>query len=135
MRSHAPACRVCQSSAIRTCCEECPSSTAIRSRVVISLHPPGAGVHLSDGGDRLVQPLCLVLGSLGHAGYQLVFGGAGSRLASGQTRDFQQRSRGAVYQRGVYEPAQSRRYSHQLRWPRTSLRQYFCGALMAQCEI
>ena len=68
-------------------------------------------------------------------GYQFLPGSAGSGFARRHTRDFQYRPGGAVYQCRVYQPAQGSRYSHQLGWQRTSLRQHFCGALMAQCQI
>ena len=38
------------------------------------VHPPAARLHLSDGSDGLVQSLRLVVGNLGHAGYEFLLG-------------------------------------------------------------
>ena len=81
------------------------------------------------------RPLRLVVGNLGHLGDQFLPGCIGSGLAGSHARDFQYGPGGAVYQRRVHQPAQGSSYSHQLGWQRTSVRQHFCGALMAQCEI
>jgi transposase InsO family protein len=41
----------------------------------------------------------------------------------------------AIYQQRVHHSAQGRRYSHQLGWQRTGVRQHFRGEIMAQCQI
>ena len=99
------------------------------------LHPLTAGVYLSHGSDGLVQSVRALLGNLGHVGYQFLLGGIGSSLADRYTRDVQYGPGGAVHQCRVYQSAQSCRYSHQLGWQRASVRQHFCGEIMAQCQI
>jgi hypothetical protein len=59
---------------------------------------------------------------------EIKFASSGSGLGHRHPRDFQHRSGDAVHQCRLYQPAQGFRYSHQLGWPRTSLRQHLYRA-------
>jgi len=63
------------------------------------LHPHAAGVHVSDGGDGLVEPVCAGLGVEQHAGGRLLCAGMepGLGVRSPAAIDLQHRSGSAVH--------------------------------------
>ena len=100
-----------------------------------NLHTAAARVHLSGGGDGLVQPVCTGLGGVGVLGHVLLPSGSGLGLTVGTTGYFQHRSRSAVHQRRFHQAAGElwHRYQHGRAW--TSERQHFHRTFMADGEI
>ena len=66
------------------------------------LYPLAVGICVPGGGDRLVQPVCAVLGGVDHDGRAVLCGGAGAGPQPGPAGDFQHRPRGAVHESGVH---------------------------------
>lgn len=62
------------------------------------VHPDAFGLHVPGGGHRLVQPFCVVLAAVEHAGRQFLPGSDRSSSAVRSTGDFQQRSGSSVHE-------------------------------------
>ena len=63
-----------------------------------------ARVHVPDGGDRLVQPVRVVVAAVEHTGGRVLSGGAGRGVVARQAGDFQHRPRVTVHVAGVHRP-------------------------------
>src|SRR4029077_4516885 len=87
------------------------------------------------GDHGLVQPLCAGVGGIDFVGERLLRGGIGLGIDDDAAGDLQYRSRGAVHQRGIYEPSREAGHHDQHGRPRTSDRQHFHRAFMADGEI
>src|SRR5271169_5581983 len=99
------------------------------------LHSPAAGLCLSGGDHGLVQPLCAGVGSIDFVGERLLRGGTGLGIDEDAAGDLQYRPRGAVHQRGIYEPSRAAGHHDQYGRTRTSDRQHFHRTFMADGEI
>src|SRR5260370_6564155 len=99
------------------------------------LHPTAAGICLSGGDHGLVQPLCAGVGGIDFVGERLLRGGTGLGIDDDAAGDLQYRPRGAVHQRGFYEPSRGAgdHDQHGRTW--TSDRQHFHRTFMADGEI
>ena len=73
----------------------------------------------------------LGLGTLQHARYQLLSGGAGGRVAAGPAADLQHRSGRPVHQRRLHRAAGTGGHSDQLGWAGTGAGQHLRRALVA----
>ena len=69
------------------------------------LRADATGIHVPDGGDRLVQPLRAVVAAVEHAGGAVLPGGAGGGVGSGPAGDLQHRPGLAVHLARVHRPA------------------------------
>ena len=98
------------------------------------LHPPAAGLCLSGGDYGLVQPLCAGVGSIDFVGERLLRGGTGLGIDYDAAGDLQYRPRGAVHQRGIYEPSGEAGHHDQHGRTRASDRQHFHRTIMADGE-
>jgi len=99
------------------------------------LRADAARVFVSGGGDGLVQSLRAFLGAVQHTGGAFLCAGVGGRAGDGPAGDLQHRSRGAVYQRGVYREAPRRRDTNQHGWSGAGAGQCDGGAVVAQCKV
>jgi transposase len=99
------------------------------------LHSPATGLCLSGGDHGLVQPLCVGVGGIDFVGERLLRGGIGLGIDNDAAGDFQYRPRGAVHQRGIYEPSRGAGHYDQHGRARTSDRQHFHRTIMADGEI
>src|SRR6266851_2797544 len=99
------------------------------------LHPTAAGLCLSGGDHGLVQPLCAGVGSIDFVGECLLRGGTGLGIDGDAAGDLQYRPRGAVHQRGFYEPSREAGHHDQHGRPWTSDRQHIHRTFMADGEI
>ena len=99
------------------------------------LHSPAAGLCLSGGDHGLVQSLCAGVGSIDFVGERLLCGGTGLGIDDDAAGDLQYRPRGAIHQRGIYEPSREAGHHDQHGRTRTSDRQHFHRTFMADGEI
>ena len=86
------------------------------------IYPITAGFRLPGCSNRLVQPLCIVLGNIGDDGNGLLYCRPGLGAATRQAGHFQHRSGVSVHEPGFYEKAAGRRNPHQYGrpWTRTT---------------
>jgi len=93
------------------------------------LHSPATWICLPGGGDGLVQPICSVLGNLGHDGDKFLHSGAGLGAAARQAGDIQLGSGRAVHESRFHKTAFGRKHPNQHGWPRPGFRQGLCFTL------
>jgi hypothetical protein len=99
------------------------------------LHPTAAGLRISGGDHGLIQPLCAGVGSVDFVGECLLHGGSRLGIDDGAAGDLQYRPRGAVHQRGFYDPSRGAGYHDQHGRTWTSDQQHFYRTIMADGEI
>ncbi len=81
------------------------------------------------------RPLRTRLANFDHVGNRVLSGSARAGIGEGTTGHFQPRPGIAVYQFGMYEPAQGRRRAHQLGWQRKSIGQHFRGKALEKRQV
>src|SRR2546422_2393367 len=93
-------------------------------------------VRLPRGCDRLVQPICVVLGVVGKYGVELLPVGAGLGVTGeAAARDLQHRPGRAVHEYGVHGSARGAGDPDQHGWTRSGPGQCFYRATVAQCQV
>src|SRR6266699_116017 len=99
------------------------------------LHSDAGRLPLPGGRDGLVQPLRAQLGTLQYDGDRLLFGRAGGGVPFRPARNLELRSGVPVHLARLSGAAEEARHLHQHGWTRTSARQRFHRAPVAQPEV
>lgn len=99
------------------------------------LYPDAARIPVPGSDYGLVQPIHSGVGTVELAGNCFLSYRSGEVAGSGHTRDIQHRSRGAVYQRRVFQPADGCRGANKHGRTGPGIGQYIHRAIVAQLEV
>ena len=100
-----------------------------------NVHSSVERVCVSGGDYGLVFPIRVGFSDIQQSGDDLLSRGARRGVGYRDARYFQYGSGVSVYKRRFYRTAKKERDQNQHGWARESLRQYFCGAALEECEV
>ena len=99
------------------------------------IHPDVDGVHVPGGGDRLVQPVRVVVAIVEQPGGKFLCGRVKRSVVTSASHHLQYRPRGSIHESIVHKPVGGGRREHQHGRQRSSVGQRVCRTLVVESEV